>query len=96
MDSMTTMLETSFKDPYAPKVTSKGQAMADSLRAQRGPAYDRTFYQQVIAHHREGLTMMDEYLPKLTRPEIKAMAQRMRDVQAREITEFERKVSAIK
>lgn len=96
LDSMTTILETTFKDPYTPKVTSKGQAMLDSLRARRGAAYDRTFYQQVIAHHREGVTMMDQYLPKLTRPEIKAMTQRMRDVQSREITEFEQKVNASK
>lgn len=96
LDSMTTMLETSFKDPYQPKIMPKHQAMADSLGMQSGTAYDRTFYQDVIAHHQEGIKMMDEYLPKLTRPELKSMAQRMRDMQTREITEFQQKMAAIK
>ena len=70
--------------------------MADSLGKRSGTAYDRAFYQNVIVHHQEGLKMMDEYLPKLTRPELKSMAQRMRDMQAREITQFQQKVAAIK
>ncbi|MEO7521043.1 MAG: DUF305 domain-containing protein [Gemmatimonas sp.] len=96
LDTMTTMLETSFKDAYQPKILPMHQAMADSLRALSGAAYDRTFYHHVIQHHQDGLKMMDEYLPKLTRPELKAMVQRMKDAHAREITEFERKMNAMK
>lgn len=96
LDSMTTMLETSFKDPYQPMMMPKHQAMADALGMQHGTAYARAFYQDVIAHHRESITMMDEYLPKLTRPELKSMVQRMRERKAHQITEFQQKMSAIK
>lgn len=96
LDTMTTMLETSFKDPYQPKIMPQHQAMVDSLRVRTGIAYDRAFFQDVVAHHQEGIKMIDEYLPKLTRPEIKGMAQRMRDMQAREIVDFQKKLSGLK
>lgn len=92
LDTMVTMLEKSFKDPYGPKVTPNNQAMADSLARQTGAAYDRTFYKNVIAHHKEAIGMIDQYLPKLTRPDLKAMAQRMKADQTREIAEYHRKL----
>ena len=36
--------------------------------------------------------MNDEFMPKLTRSDLKAMAQKMKTDQAREIAEFERKL----
>ena len=96
LDTMTTMLETSFKDSYEPKILPMHQAMADSLGALSGVAYDRTFYRHVVQHHQGGLRMMDEYLPKLTRADLRAMVQRMKDAHAREITEFEAKLNSIR
>ena len=91
IDQMVTMLEKDFKDPYQPKFTPGNQAMIDLLAKQTGTAYDRTFYMNVVKHHREALAMIDEYMPKLTRADLKAMAQKMKADQTREIAEFEKK-----
>ena len=91
IDSMVTMLETTFKDPYQPKVTPDNKTMADMLAAQSGASYGRTFYETIIKHHQQAVAMVDEFLPKLTRPELKAMAARMKADQTREIAEFQRK-----
>lgn len=93
LDTMVTMLEKDFNDPYGPKVMPDNQAMADSLAQQSGAAYDRTFYRDVIAHHRQAIGMIDQYLPKLTRPELKAMATRMKADQEREIKEYQQKLA---
>ncbi len=92
LDTMTTMLEQTFKDAYAPKVMPENKTMNDSTLAKTGPAFDRAFRETVIMHHQEGIKMMDEYLPKLTDPKVKSMAQRMRNDQTREIAELQAKV----
>ncbi|MEO6528803.1 MAG: DUF305 domain-containing protein [Gemmatimonadaceae bacterium] len=92
LDSMATMLEQSFKDPYTPKIMPKNQAMNDNTLAKNGPAFDRAFRETVIKHHQEGMKMMDEYLPKLTDAKLKSMAARMRSDQQREISELQQKV----
>lgn len=94
IDAMVTMLETTFKDPYQPKVTPDNKTMADALAAQLGGGYDRMFYETIIKHHQQAITMVDQFLPKLTRPELKAMAARMKADQAREIAAFQRKAAA--
>ena len=96
LDSMTAMLKQAFNDAYLSKVLPNHQAMSDSLAKLSGPVFDRQFYESVIQHHQEGIRMLDQYLRKLTRPEIKAMAERMRDEHKREISELERKRDAIK
>ena len=92
LDTMTTMLERTFKDPYTPKLTPENKAMNDSVLARSGPAFDRAFRQQVIMHHEMGIRMMDEYLPKLTDAKLRSMVQRMRADQTREIAELRRKL----
>ncbi len=93
LDTMVTILETRFKDPYGPTVTPDNKALAERLARQTGAAYDRTFYQDVIAHHREAIDLIDQYLPKLTRPDLKAMAQRMRAEDTRAIAAYQRLAS---
>ena len=51
-------------------------------------------YQHVIMHHQEGLKMIDQFLPRLTKPELKQMAEKMRADQQKEIQEFQRKASS--
>ena len=94
LDSMTTMLEKDFKDAYAPKVTPDNQAMVDQLKGLSGAAYDRAFYENTVKHHQQAVQMVDEFAPKLQRADLKAMAQRMRADQTREIAEFQRKAAA--
>lgn len=92
LNKMVAMLETDFDDKYAPKVTPENQAMAEALKQKAGAAYDTTFRENVIKHHQQALTMIDQFLPKLTRPDLKQMAEKMKADQTREITKFKREL----
>jgi uncharacterized protein (DUF305 family) len=93
LDTMVTMLETQYKDPYAPKIMPSNQAMIDALKGKTGKEYQKTFYDNVVQHHQEALKMIDEYLPKARSPEVKAMAEKMKAAQTKEIAEFQRKAA---
>jgi uncharacterized protein (DUF305 family) len=95
LDEMVTMLEKDFKDPYAPKVMSEHQAMADDLKTKSGKDYERTFYQDIIKHHQGAITMIDVYLPKAKNPMIKQMAEKMKAVQTKQITEYQQKLAKL-
>lgn len=95
IDMMQTMLEKDFKDPYAPKVMSEHQQMADELKAKSGKDYERTFYQDIIKHHQEAVTMIDDYLPKGKNAMLKGMAQTMKTDQQKEIQDFQQKVAKL-
>lgn len=77
-----------------PQLMPKHKAMSDSLERQTGKAYERGFYHDVIAHHQEGMAMIDSFLPRLSDDSIRAMAQKMRSDQAKEIEEFKAKASS--
>ncbi len=93
LKQMVTMLDKDYKDPYEPKVIPAHRAMLDTLLAKSKDTYVPTFYRLVIQHHREALTLIDAYLPRATRPDLKAMAEQMRRDQAREIAEFTSKAT---
>ena len=95
LDQMVTMLEKDFKDPYAPKILPDNQAMIDALKMKSGKDYERTFYQNVVQHHEQALKMIDDYLPKSTKPALKAMAEKMKADQTREIAEFKQKIAKL-
>ena len=95
LDHMMTMLEKDFKDPYAPKVIADHQAMALDLKAKNGKDYERAFYQGIIKHHQEALVMIDGYLPKAKNAMLKQMAEKMKADQAKEIGDFQKKLSAL-
>ena len=95
LDKMMTMLEKTYKDPYAPKVMPEHQAMAVALKPMSGKGYERTFYQDIVAHHKEGIAMIDGYLPNAKSADIKAMAEKMKADQSREITDFQQKLSKL-
>ena len=95
LDHMTMMLRQDFKDSTVAKVIPRHQQMADELRSKSGTAQDREFYQNVIAHHQEALKMVDDYLPKAKNTMIKGMAEKMKADQAKEIAEFQRKLTAL-
>ena len=92
LDTMMTMLEKSYKDPYTPRVMPENKAMSDSVLAKSGTAFDRAFRQEVIMHHQMAIKMIDQYLPKLTDARLKAMVQRMRADQTREIADLRQKL----
>lgn len=90
--TMAQMLKTDFSDPYKPTVQTSHQAMADAMMKANGSAYDRMFYANTVAHHREAVAMIDQYMARLSRSDVKAMAEMMKAEQLREIAEFERKM----
>lgn len=90
-DSMVAMLRTAYNDTITPMVMPGGKAMTDSLQQKSGAAYDRDMYRHIIMHHQEGIRMIDDFLPRLTRANVRQMAEKMRADQQREIQEFQRK-----
>ena len=91
LEQMVKMLEGNYQDPYEPKVAPADQAVVQSVQANAGPEYASAFYRAVVAHHRRAVTMVDMYLPKAKRADVKAMAEQMKRDQQAEIQEFERK-----
>jgi uncharacterized protein (DUF305 family) len=92
-DQMVGMIRTAYGETHTPSVMPAHRAMSDSLQQKSGAEYDRDFYRHVVMHHREGVRMIDEFLPRLTRPDVRQMAEKMKADQTREIAEFERKQS---
>ncbi len=95
LDAMMTMLEKTYKDAYAPKVMPEHQAMAVSLKPMSGKGYERTFYENIVKHHTEAIAMIDGYLPKARSADVKAMAEKMKADQSREIADFQHKLATI-
>ena len=91
--AMADMLRRVYGDSIQPTPMPGDRAMNDTLQQKSGTDYDRTFYRMVVEHHREGITMMDEFRPRVQRPDVREMIDRMRAKQQREIQEFERKQS---
>lgn len=92
LDAMVTMLEQQYHDPYAPKVTPDNKAMLDSLTPKSGASFDRTFREDIIKHHQDGIAMIDQYAPKLTDAKVKAMAEKMKAGQQHDIAELQKKL----
>jgi uncharacterized protein (DUF305 family) len=83
------LLQREYQDTHQPTVTPSNRAMADSISAKQGADYDMAFRMHTIAHHREAIQMVDQFLPRLTRPELRTMAERMKADQAAEIQKLE-------
>lgn len=93
LDTLMITLRQKYNDPYDPQITPEHQAMVDSLKSLSGAAYERAFRRDVIRHHQEAIAMVDAYLPRLTDPSLKAMAERMRADQTREIAQLQAQLS---
>lgn len=93
LDTMLTMLEKDFKDPYTPKIMPEHQAMVDELKGKHGADYDRAFLQNTIKHHGEAVKMIDGYLSKAKNTSLMMMAERMKADQNKEIREYRAKLS---
>ena len=94
-EQMLGMLKTSYDETKMPMVMPSNQSMVDDLKnAPSNAEYDKTMYHHIVMHHQEGIKMIDQFLPRLTKPELKQMAEKMRADQQKEIQEFQRKASA--
>ena len=89
---MLAMLQRDFGVSHQPSVMPSNQAMADSLSRRSGEDYDMAYNMNVIAHHREGIDMIDRMLPRLSNPQVRQMAERMRAEQQADIQELEGKM----
>lgn len=95
LDKMGKMLETDYKDVYAPMIMPDNQAMIDALKGKTAKDFDRTFLQNVITHHEQAIKMIDDYLPKAKAPAVKAMAEKMKADQTQEISEFKGRLAKL-
>ena len=95
LDKMITMLDQKYKDAYTPSVMPDNQRMVDELSGKSGAAYSRTFLTNVIAHHQQAIKMVDDYLPKAKNPQVKAMAEKMKSDQTKEIAALQKKLSVM-
>lgn len=90
-DRMVELIKASYGETHTPMVMPGAKAMNDSLRQKSGAAHDRDMYRHLVMHHQEGVKMIDDFLPRLKRAEVREMASRMRADQAKEIQDFQRK-----
>lgn len=93
--TMKSTLATAYSDNYEPKPMADGTRMAGEIAAATGSALDKAFYDHTIMHHQAAIKMIDDYLPKSGRADVKAMAEKMKAIQLKEIMEFEGKRAAL-
>ena len=93
MDHMLQMLRSDYKDSVTPVIMPSNQTMISAVAQATANDADRVYYRQVVAHHREGVQMLDRMLPHLSGMS-KDMAQTSRTKQQKEIAEFEKKAGA--
>lgn len=91
-DTMVTMIQRAYGERHQPTIMPKNAAQADSLRQMSGAEADGYFLRTTIAHHEEGIEMIDRFLPRFTRSEVRQMAEKMREGQQREIQELQGKL----
>lgn len=93
-EQLVAMLKRSYNETKQPMVTQNDQSMVDDLKnSPAGAAFDKKMYEHMVMHHQAALQMIDQFLPRLTKPELKQMAEKMRADQQKEIQEFQRKAS---
>ena len=85
------LAQTTYGDSVQPMLTETGRSTSDSLQVVAGAGFDNAFYSTVIAHHRAGLRMIDEMMPRLMNAEVKKVATKMKSDQQREIAALEKK-----
>jgi uncharacterized protein (DUF305 family) len=63
----------------------KGMMDMGKLKSAKGTAFDRMFLEMMIPHHAGAISMADEALKQSARPEIRGLAAKIIDAQAKEI-----------
>lgn len=94
-DSMVAMLSEMFSEQHAAQPMQKNRAQADSVSQMSGTEHDRYFLRTVIAHHQEGIRMIEQQMPGMTMDHVRMLAEKMRGDQQREIQELEGKLGSL-
>ncbi len=68
---------------------------ATTLEPLKGPAFDRAFLTEMIAHHESALPMSQAELDKGSNPQAKALAQRIAETQTAEIAEMKQLLTKV-
>lgn len=93
LDRMRSALK-GMNDSYKPTATAEAKEMAASLSKLSGSQFDRMFWENTIKHHQMAIDMIDKYLPNLTHPDVKTMAERMRAAQLQEIDKMKKELGS--
>ena len=93
---MQSIVSANYGEEVMPMVMPTDKTMVDALQQRSGTEYDRTFYQNVIEHHRAGIQMMNDFEGRVQRADVKQMITSMKAEQQREIQELETKVARLR
>lgn len=93
-DSMLKIISSAYSETHKAEPMAADRVRNDSLAATPAAGYDRKFYQTLVRHHREGLAMINTALPKLARPDVKSLAEKMKTEHESELKAFEAKAGA--
>lgn len=91
-EKMKSILKSAYGEDKMAMVMPSNQPMISSLSGKPGAAFDRKFRENVIAHHEEALKMIADFTRRLTRPDVKDMAAKMKADQTREIAELKQEL----
>ncbi len=86
--AMLEMLKNDYGEDKMAMVMPGNAEMIAAIASRSGSDVDRTFRENVIAHHEEALKMISDYEPRFTKPAVRAMAARMKSDQQKEITKL--------
>lgn len=94
-DSMLALLANGFGVQHTPRALARHVAQADSVTGLPIADHDRYFLRAVIAHHREGIAMVDLIASGLRNENVRSMAETLKAEQQREIAELESKLASL-
>lgn len=85
---LTEALTSLYADRHVVAPRPADRAAADSILRLQGPELARAFEARVAENHRRALATVDEFLPRLRRPEVAKLARRIRESQRRALAEL--------
>lgn len=89
------MIADDFGESFTPAVVPQYRAMVDSLQGKQGVEYDHTFYRNAIRHHRDGIALIDRFLPRLMDDDVRMVAERIRRTMEAEIVGFQERLGKL-
>lgn len=84
-DSIVAVIHREFGRDFLPVVTDTHHLDVVALQNLEGAAFDSAFRAHVLEHHRAGVRLIDEYLPRLQLPRVRALAEGSRAEIAAEV-----------
>ena len=87
---MLKLLRLIYADGHEPRARPVDRLAADSLYLLTGPLYDRRLREFVTGRDLSGIELIGRFMPRLTNPEVRALARAMRTASRKEIAAFRR------